>query len=98
MSNNIKNKKFTRKKRRKHNKYKSRKHKQEKYKTKKQKGGLINTGKIFMNWIRGKKSDESEKKDKFKESLKKGFWAGLGSNANDSKQDKKKNLAHEIFF
>ena len=52
MSNYIKNKKFTRKKRRKHNKDKSRKHKQKKHKTKK-KGGLINTD---------KNSDESEKK------------------------------------
>ena len=101
MNNNIKNKRFTRNKRRKHNKDKSRKHKQKKHKTKKQRGGLINTGKKLKDWLRGKNSDESDeskKKDNFKESLKKGFWAGLGSDANDSKRDKAKNLAHNIFF
>ena len=101
MSNNIKNKRFTRNKRRKNNKDKSRKHKQKKHKTKKQRGGLINTGKKLKDWLRGKNSDESDeskKKDNFKESLKKGFWAGLGSDANDSKRDKAKNLAYNIFF
>ena len=111
MSNCIKSKKNTRKKCRKHNKDKSRKHKHKKHKkhkTKKQKGGLINTAKILMNWVRGKKSDEtdksdkSEKKDKkkdtFNDSLKKGFWAGLGSDANDSDKVKAENFASEVLL
>ena len=64
MSNNIKNKRFTRNKRRKHNKDKSRKHKQKKHKTKKQRGGLINTGKKLKDWLRGKESDESDESKK----------------------------------
>ena len=101
MSNYIKNKKFTKKKYKKHNKDKSRKHKHKKQKTKKQKGGLINTAKILMNWVRGNKSDKSDKskkKDTFNDSLKKGFWAGLGSNANDSDKVKAENFASEVLL
>lgn len=107
MSNNIKNKRFSRKKRRKHNKDKSRKHKQKKHRTKKQKGGLVNTSKILYNFVTGKKSNESDESKKSNESdeskksdesLKKGFWAGLGSNPNDSKEKKIKNLAYDIFL
>ncbi len=94
MSNNIKNKRFSRKKRRKHNKDKSRKHKQKKHKTKKQRGGL-NTAGMLSKWVKGENSNESNKSNKSNKSdgwLKKGLWAGLGSNPDDSNLDKGKNL------